>query len=131
MPELINRTTKGCFLQINAKAVLVLLLTFLFSYNNLLIAQNLSSSKAEGSSSSTSFDYEQVSGATINIDVTNVDKLLVVSTFSSKTNNVASTGSYRIVDNSDSESINSDVFQLTHSGKDGIGTVLGCFFKTS
>jgi hypothetical protein len=52
---------------------------------------------------------------------------LLVGTFTSKTISGNSTGSYRISDLSDPENINSGNFELTHTGKDGIGTVVYVF----
>lgn len=95
-----------------------------------LRGQSLNSSSTEGSGTTTSSEFSMVGTASATVDVTTANKVLVVATFTSKTISGASTGGYRIADNSDNNA-NSGEFQLTHSGKDGIGTIVHIFDVSS
>ena len=97
---------------------------------NLIIGQNLPNSSSNGSSSTISTSFVNVTDASVTMDVTDANKVLLIATLTSKTSSGASTGGYRIADNDDN-SINSGEFQLTHSGKDGIGTIVHIFDVSS
>lgn len=90
--------------------------------------QSLSSAKIETTGNTNSTSFVTVNGtSSVSLDVTDVNKVLVVGTLTSKTISGNSTGSYRICDISDPENINSGNFELTHTSKDGIGTVVYVF----
>ncbi|MCC5930505.1 MAG: T9SS type A sorting domain-containing protein [Cyclobacteriaceae bacterium] len=83
-----------------------------------LINENI---KSGGPASTTNSNFESV--GSLSIDVTAVDKVLVVATFSSKTTTGSATGYYRIADVSDAANLNSGVFELTHNSFDNNGSV--------
>ncbi len=110
------------------KAHLFLIIQVIISHA--IFSQNLPNASSNGTSSTTSTSFVNVTDASVTVDVTNANKVLLIATLTSKTSSGASTGGYRIADNSDNN-INSGEFLHTHSGKDGIGTIVHIFDVSS
>ena len=105
---------------------LLLLTIFVGSISNRAYTQNLSSISSDGSSLTTSNSFVDVSGSSVTIDVTSVNKVLIVATFTGKTTTGSAIATYRIADNADNN-INSGEIKRSHSGTYGIGSQVYIF----
>ncbi|MDD5571855.1 MAG: T9SS type A sorting domain-containing protein [Bacteroidales bacterium] len=114
--------------------LLSVLFFFVSGIKNYSEAQILNAVSATGSASTKSSTYADVAGASVTIDVTGVNYVLVVASFeASMTSSGADVreASYRIADNADATNINSGVFRksLSNPGSTdfGIGSVVYIF----
>ncbi|MBE9469145.1 MAG: T9SS type A sorting domain-containing protein [Bacteroidetes bacterium] len=97
-------------------------------------AQPLSATSSTGSASTTSITFSTVTGASVNVDVTSINYLLLVSTFElemTSAGNDNRQASIRIADNADPDNINSGVFvrglSASKSTDFGIGSIVYIF----
>jgi hypothetical protein len=106
----------------------LLLFTLLLTVQFVVLAQSLTSISTEKTSSTiTTNTFETVTDASVTLDITGVNKILVIATFNSKTLSGTAEAGYRIADNADANGINSGTILRTHNGKDGIGSVVYIF----
>lgn len=112
------------------KARLCLLFITQLVISTWAIGQNLPNVTASGSASTNSNLFVNVGGDSVTIDVTNIDKVYVIVSFTSTTNSGNALASYRVVDSSDSN-ISSEIIERTHNGTPGVGSVIHSFDVSS
>ncbi|MDA3882402.1 MAG: T9SS type A sorting domain-containing protein [Bacteroidales bacterium] len=106
----------------------------LFVFEILANAQSLTAVSAIGSASTTSSTFSTVTGASVTVDATDINSILVVATFQldlSFASAAVRDAGYRIVDNSDENNINSgEIHRSLSNAKStdfGIGSVVYIF----
>jgi hypothetical protein len=110
----------------------VLLLILFTAFFSRAYAQSLSGSSTEKSGTTTSSSFVTVNNdALVSLDVSNVSRVMVVATFSSRTASGAAEGYFRIADNSSPDVINSGVIQRTQNGYWGMGSMVHIFDVSS
>jgi len=114
--------------------LLIFQIILIFGISNLSNAQTLPSDAATGSAYTISSAFSTVTGASVTIDATGIDNILVVSTFQCEMSFASTTdrdAAFRIADNSDVDNINSgEIHRSLSNQKDydyGIGSVVHIF----
>ncbi|MDP3916366.1 MAG: hypothetical protein Q8R96_21780 [Bacteroidota bacterium] len=107
----------------------IILIIIICALTHSLYAQTLPSVSIEATAATTSASFANVTGATVTLDVTNVDKILVVASFTSFSTPFGSSGTafFRVADQSNPDLINSGVIEHAISGRDLIGSIVYIF----
>ena len=110
----------------------VLLLILFSAFFSRTHAQSLSGSSIEKSGTTTSSSFVTVNNdALVSLDVSNVSRVMVIATFSSRTASGAAEGYFRIADNTSPDAINNGAIQKTQNGYWGIGSMVHIFDVSS
>jgi hypothetical protein len=107
--------------------VIIYLIILYLLVPHLNYSQTLPAFTVSASSSSSSSSWTTLNDATVTADVTNVNRIFLIATFSSRTNSGNAITAYRIADEADPSTFVSGELQLSHNATFQTGSIVHIF----